>query len=94
MNEKKKLKKLTLKKETIAQLNQHAMNDLRGGCTNSVTCGNIGTYSIGTCITCATCIDCITAGPDCDLWSIGHDDDRTCFSQTGFLCGDWCYGRG
>lgn len=94
MNEKKKLKKLTLKKETIAQLNQQAMNDLRGGCTNSVTCGNQGTETIGSCITCETCLECISYGPYCDVWSIGYGDDSICMSVNTIACGDWCKGRG
>lgn len=79
MNEKKKLKKLTLKKETIAQLNQQAMNDLRGGCTNSVTCGNQGTETIAG----ATCmLTCDTPDDHCDFPTIKD----SCFS----LCYDKC----
>ena len=59
----KKLKKLSLKKETIVKLENSSMSILKGGCTNSVSCGNPGTDSF----------NCITKG-DCDLHTIGHDD--------------------
>jgi natural product precursor len=78
--EPKKIKKLVLNKETIAQLNQHSMSDLKGGCgcANSTTCGNSNTETLNT--------GCV------DIYSIGHDDGSICLSQTGFLCGGWCYG--
>ena len=76
----KKLKKLSLKKETIVKLENSSMSILKGGCTNSVSCGNPGTDSF----------NCITKG-DCDLHTIGHDDGSKCISKTDWgWC--WCYG--
>ena len=74
--EPKKIKKLSLTKETISQLDQ--IRGGRCGCANSTTCGNSNTESLV---------------PQCmDIPTFGHDDGSICFSQTGFLCGGWCYG--
>lgn len=75
--ESKKFKKLVLKKETISQLEQQQLTG-GCGCTNSTTCGNSNTESMNT--------GCM------DIPTFGHDDGSVCFSQTGFLCGNWCYG--
>jgi natural product precursor len=84
----KKLKKLKLNKETIVLLDRN-MTNLKGGCsTNSTVCGNPNTETLGW----NTCVGCITVG-NCDMPTVGHDDGSICFSQSGFLCGGWCYGK-
>ena len=79
--EPKKIKKLSLTKETISQLDQ-----IRGGrCAMSTTCGNTDVSL--SCVTCGTC-----AGGGCDFDTIGHDDGPNCLSATDWgWC--WCYGR-
>lgn len=82
--EPKKLKKLVLKKEVITMLSQQSMNELKGGCTNSVTCGNPGTESLGTCLTCGgTCI-CLTYDtPDnhCDFPTFNDSCFSACYDK-------------
>ena len=76
--EKKKLKKLSLKKDVIASLNHDEMLKVEGGITYTVSddCGTA---------------DCFTQG-DCDLNTIGHDDGPNCLSKTDWgWC--WCYGQ-
>jgi natural product precursor len=87
--------RLSLNKETIAKLDESSMSNLKGGTggATSTVCGNPTTETMGwnTCVACI--LDTITYG-DCDMPTVGHDDGSICFSQSGFLCGDWCYGRG
>ncbi|MCD7931354.1 MAG: class I lanthipeptide [Tannerellaceae bacterium] len=54
--EKKKLKKLVLKKETISTLNEGEMNELKGGYFTPYATGNIGP-TIQSC-TDASCCNC------------------------------------
>lgn len=77
----KKFKKLSLNKETIVKLNKDNQRFIKGGASDSITME-----------CCVETAFCLTYG-NCDLWSVGHDDGSICFSQTGFLCGGWCYGR-
>jgi hypothetical protein len=88
--EPKRIKKLVLKKETIAQLSQQSQSYLKGGCTNSVTCGN---PDISAGMSCGLCND--SAFTYCydlnDCATIGHDDGTKCVSKTDWgWC--WCYG--
>lgn len=81
--EKKKLKKLQLKKRTIASLSQNEQLNIIGGGTTTAGPSACGCGTIG----------CYTADPyGCDIPTIGWDDGSICFSQTGLFCGDWCYG--
>lgn len=82
----KKIKKLVLKKETIARLSEQSMHEIKGGCANSTTCGNT-TETIGW----QSCVGCVTY--DIDIYTIGHDDGPTCISKSDeWLCG-LCYGQ-
>lgn len=76
----KKLKKLSLKKETIVRLEKDGMSDLKGGTSLTITVP----------ISIAHCTD-ITKG-NCDLHTIGHDDGPNCVSKSDWgWC--WCYGQ-
>ena len=72
-----KLKKLVLKKEIIAQPNQQSMNELKGGCTNSVTCGNPGTETLGTCL----CFTYDTPDHHCDFPTINDSCLSVCYDK-------------
>ena len=69
----------TVKKETIAKLDQQNLSDLKGGYTTSTVCGNPTTETVA----------CLTRG-NCDIPTIGHDDGPNCLSKSDSWC--WCYG--
>jgi natural product precursor len=75
----RRLKKLALKKETIAKLDNELMSNLKGGTDSTDMPPWTGTYGF-------------TAG-ECDLHTFGHDDGPNCLSKTDWgWC--WCYGIG
>jgi hypothetical protein len=87
----KKLKKLTLKKEVIATLNNEKMVGIKGGTagTNSTVCGNPTTETIGW----NTCIACITYGESCGLTCdtpYNHCDFPTINDSCFSFCYDKC----
>lgn len=73
----KKLKKLSLKKETIVRLEKDGMSDLKGGFTTTTNPIPPPTILIS--------IQYCTRGK-CDIYTIG-DDEEWCISNTYTGCG-------
>ena len=79
MNEKKKLKKLVLKKEEIVNLNDYQMGQMKGG--SSVPCSSVGCaiasaisiYEIGK--------DIYNAGKDDSKWHCPYSKQANCMTN-------------
>lgn len=74
MNEKKKLKKLVLKKEEIVNLNDYQMEQMKGGSTWGCSIASAALiYEIGK--------DIYSAGKDASMWNCAYSKQENCMTD-------------